>query len=415
MIRMPKRTSMKAKSLRSPVTATPQTVRQLNRAVVLDLIRKNQPLSRADLARISGINPSNISSIVEDLIQKDLLREERAKDFGRGRAPDLLSLDRGAFRVMAISLLRARTTVAIATLAGNIENSFTFVTPDSPEEFAFAVENAYRTLIQNLSPQEVSSGPIKQVVVSSPGILSRHRNGKITMIASDLPRYSDVDLVAILNKKLKLPVMIANNAGLAAMSLIYCRDYAKDPLRDFVLLVVGECGVGAGVVIQRHLYSGYDAAYAGEVGHTVVESKGLPCSCGRSGCLQQYICDVATWRRYKPNVLFSPQRFEGFLDDALAGSAKARAALRPTIEYLSLGISNISLMLNPERIILAGSLMRLWPMLQEELGAAAFPRQRYTLLQATQLPVDLLYLRGAVERALQCALTDIHNGFPGLS
>src|SRR6185437_544247 len=178
MMRMPKRTSMKAKSLRSPVTATPQTVRQLNRAVVLDLIRKNQPLSRADLARISGINPSNISSIVEDLIQKDLLREERAKDFGRGRAPDLLSLDRGAFRVMAISLLRARTAVAIATLTGNIENSFTFVTPDSPEEFAFAVENAYRTLIQNLSPQEVSSGPIKQVVVSSPGILSRHRSGK---------------------------------------------------------------------------------------------------------------------------------------------------------------------------------------------------------------------------------------------
>lgn len=209
---------MKVKSLRSPVTATPQTVRQLNRAVVLDLIRKNQPLSRADLARISGINPSNISSIVEDLIQKDLLREERAKDFGRGRAPDLLSLDRGAFRVMAISLLRARTTVAIATLAGNIENSFTFATPDTPEEFAFAVENAYRTLIQNLSSNEVSSGPIKQVVVSSPGILSRHRNGKITMIASDLPRYSDIDLVAILSKKLKLPVTIANNAGLAAMS-----------------------------------------------------------------------------------------------------------------------------------------------------------------------------------------------------
>lgn len=413
MVRMPKRIGSKAKSLLPPVTATPQTVRRLNRAVVLDLIRKNQPLSRADLARISGINPSNISSIVEDLIRKDLLCEERAKDFGRGRTPDLLSLDRGAFRVMAISLLRARTTVAIATLAGNIENSFTFATPDTPEQFAFAVESAYRTLIQSLSSKETSSSAVKQVVISSPGILSRHRNGKTTMIAPDLPRYSDVDLVVILNRKLKLPVMIANNAGLAAMSLIYSREYAKDPLRDFVLLVVGESGVGAGVVIQRHLYSGYDAAYAGEVGHTVIESQGRPCSCGRSGCLQQYICDVATWRRYKPKVPFSPQKFEGFLDDVLAGSAKARAALRPTIEYLSLGISNITLMLNPERIILAGSLMRLWPAIQEELGAAAFPRQRHTLLQATQLPVDLLYLRGAVERALQSALTEFPNGSLG--
>lgn len=406
MMGMPDRTSTHKKSHDSPVTATPQTVRQLNRAVVLDLIRKNQPLSRAELARISGINPSNISSIVEDLTGKGLLREERAKGFGRGRAPDLISLDRSAFRVMAISLLRSRTTVAIATLAGNIENSFTFATPDTPQEFAFSVESAYREMEQNLSLQDGVSDGIRQVVISSPGILNRHRNGKTTMIASDLPNYSNADLVAMMKKKLNLPVTIANNAGLAAMSLIYSPDYAKVPLRDFVLLVIGECGVGAGLVIQRDLYSGYDAAYAGEVGHTVVESKGRPCTCGRCGCLQQYICDVATWRRYKPNVAFSPQRFAGFLEDVLAGGAKARAALRPTIEYLKLGISNIMLMLNPERIILAGSLMKLWPILEKELESSACYRQRHTLLQATQLPVDTLYLRGAVERALQQALAE---------
>lgn len=396
---------MKAKPLRSPVTATPQTVRHLNRAVVLDLIRQNQPLSRAELARLSGIHRSNISSIVDDLTRKGLLREERAKNFGRGRTPDLISLDRSAFRVMAISLLRARATVAIATLAGNIENSFTFATPDTPQQFAVAVEGAYRTLIQNISLMDAKSSPIKQIVISSPGIPNRDRHGKTTMTASEMPNYSDIDLSELVRKRLNLPTMIANNAGLAAMSLINSRDDSNEPLHDFVLLVIGESGVGSGLVIQRNLYSGYDAAYAGEVGHTVVDLKGPTCNCGRSGCLQLYICDEATWKRYKPATPFSQLNFEEFLDAVTSGSAKARAALRPTIEYLSVGISNIALMINPERIILAGSLMRIWPVLQKELGLA-FPPHHHTIVQPTKVPVDVLYLKGAVDRALNQVLAE---------
>ncbi len=407
---MAEKSSSKANASRAPVTATPKTVRHLNRAVVLDLIRHHQPLSRAELARLSGIHRSNISNIVDDLTSKGLLREERAINFGRGRTPDLISLDQAAFRVMAISLLRSRTTVAVATLAGNIESSFTFVTPEKPQEFAAAVEGAYYTLLQNLSATSAKSPPIRQVVISSPGILNRQRNGKTTMMATDLPAYTHVDLTELLSRKLNMPIMIANNAGLAAMSLINSRSYGNEPLHDFVLLVIGESGVGSGLVIQRSLYSGYDAAYAGEVGHTVIEPKGPLCSCGRSGCLQLYICDEATWKRYRPNVPFSPVRFEEFLDAVAAGSAKAKAALRPTLEYLSLGISNIALMINPERIILAGSLMRIWPYLQQELELAVLARH-HTRVQPTKVPVDMLYLRGAVERALHEVLSDpIHLG-----
>lgn len=406
---MSEKSSTKAKPLRSRVTATPQTVRHLNRAVVLDLIRQNQPLSRAELARRSGIHRSNISSIVDDLTRRGLLREERAKNFGRGRTPDLISLDRAAFRVMAVSLLRARTTVAIATVDGTIENSFTFITPATPVQFAADVESAYRTLVQNISLMDAKTSSIKQIVISSPGILNRDRNGKTTMTATELPNYSEIDLAELLSKKLNLPAMIANNAGLAALSLINSRNDASNALKDFVLLIIGESGVGSGLVIQRNLYSGYDAAYAGEVGHTVVDPKGPPCSCGRSGCLQLYICDEATWKRYKPNVPFSPVNFEEFLDAVLAGSAKARAALRPTIEYLCLGISNIALMINPERIILAGSLMRLWPVLQKELGLAFFPRHHHTLVQPTNVPVDVLYLKGAVDRALHQVLAEFNR------
>jgi hypothetical protein len=63
-------------------------------------------------------------------------------------------------------------------------------------------------------------------------------------------------------------------------------------------------------------------------------------------------------------------------------------------------------MINPERIILAGSLMRIWPVLQKELESAFFPRHRHALVQPTNVPVDALYLKGAVERALQLVLAE---------
>lgn len=405
---MAEKSSTHAKHPRGPVTATPKTVRHLNRAVVLELIRQHQPLSRAQLARLSGIHRSNISNIVDDLTGKGLLREERARNFGRGRTPALISMDQGAFRVMAVSLLHSRTTMAVAGLAGNIENSFTFPTPATPHEFAASLEGAYRTLTHNLLWMDARSSPIRQVVISSPGILNREPGGKTTMLATDLPNYASVDLTELVRKKLKLPAMIANNAGLAAMSLINSGSSQQGPLHDFVLLVIGESGVGSGLVIQRSLYSGYDAAYAGEVGHMVVDSKGPACSCGRSGCLQMYISDKATWRRFKPDIPFNPPGFEEFLDEAMAGSAKARAALRPTLDYLSLGLSNIALMLNPERVILAGSLMRIWPYVQRELELQFFPRHQ-TLIQPTKVPVDVLYLKGAIERALQQVLSETNR------
>lgn len=384
--------------------ATPKTVRNLNRALILDLIRQHQPLSRAELARISGIHRSNISIIVDELSQSGLIHEERAKDFGRGRTPDLISFDRSACRVMAVSLRRSHTTVAMATLAGHIDNSFTFETPDYPEQFLTAVDNAYRTLLQTANLMQVKEAPLRQVVVSIPGIVTHASVDKPMIWTPSLPHYSGTNLEAMLQKRLKLPVLMANNAGLAALSVIH--DNSGALVNDFVLLVVGDVDVGSGIVLQRNLYSGYDAAFAGEIGHTVIDPKGLPCSCGRTGCWQKYICDEATWKRYEPNTPFSPILFDEFLEAVESGSPKALGALRQTAEYLSLGISNLALTFNPERIILAGALMRVWPLLHKELQSAFFLPYHHVVLQSLKTPIDTLSLRGAVEKAVGIVLSE---------
>ena len=399
----------KNKDRRPFVAATPKTVRQLNKALVLDLIREHQPLSRAELARLTGIHRSNISIIVEDLSEIGLIREERAKNFGRGRTPDLISFDRNACRVMAVSLRRTHTTVVMAGLSGHVDNSFTFETPEYPQQFAVAVGDAYRTLLQNASLMEANRAPLRQAVVSIPGIVTRGSGDKAAIWTPGLPQYSGIDLTAMLQEQLKIPVLIANNAGLAALSVIH--DQEDKMPNDFVLLVVGDAGVGSGIVLQRSLYSGFDAAFAGEVGHTVVDPKGPPCNCGRVGCWQQYICDEATWKRYKPGTSYSPAAFEEFLAAAESGSSKALSALRRTGEYLSLGISNVALTFNPEQIVLAGALMRVWPLLDKQLQSAFFLPHHHILLKPLKAPIDTLYLRGAVEKAVSMVLSGSEQTF----
>ena len=110
------------------------------------LIRQHQPLSRADLARYTGIHRSNISIIVDDLQKRGLLREERAKSGGRGRTPTLISLERGSFSVLGVNLRSLRTTVSLASLDGHVESSYTFETPKTPEGFVDALQEACKSV-----------------------------------------------------------------------------------------------------------------------------------------------------------------------------------------------------------------------------------------------------------------------------
>jgi predicted NBD/HSP70 family sugar kinase len=398
-------TMLKSKSRQRIITAKPQTVRRVNRAAVLELIRQHQPLSRADLARLTGIHRSNISIIVEELQSSGLLREERKRDAGRGRTPTLISLGKGTFGVIGVNLRRVNTTVAFASLDGHVESSYTFPTPESPEEFLRVLNEACQSVSRNLNSNDKPVRSTRQMVISIPGIVTRTGEHTSTLWMPGLPKYSGLDLAAMVKNKTGINCIAANNAGLGAVAALHTSQKQASWVNDFVFLVIGDVGVGSGLVIQRNLYSGHDATYAGEIGHTVINPNGPPCNCGRRGCLQLYVCDVATWKRYNPRLEYTSERFQLFLDEALKGNPKAVEAIRETSKYLSLGISNIALTLNPERIILAGALTRAWPLLEEELRSAFFLPQHHALLQPAMEPVDTLFIKGAIELALDVVLT----------
>ena len=385
-------------------SAKPQTVRHLNLALVLDLIRKHQPISRANLARHAGIHRSNISMIVEDLQERGLLREEMSKERNRGRTPTLIYLDHGDVRVIAANLRRERTTLALVAFNGHIESTYTFETPRKPD--AFLNEMAAGVQSMTTGPVVMKRAPVRiaQMVMSIPGIADKTAEDAQAVWIPSMDEFSGIDLASILTSRLGFPCFLGNNAGLGAIAALRETEKHGEKLEDFTFLFIGDVGIGSGVILHRSLYSGHDAIYAGEVGHSVIDLNGPKCKCGRRGCWQMYVCDQATWTRYNPRVEFSISRFDEFLDEVEAGSPKALAALKKTANYLSIGISNLLLTINPERIVIAGALTRVWPILQKELKLALFLSHHNAKVQAIQLPADTLFMQGAIERAIDLAI-----------
>jgi len=375
-------------------TATPATIRVVNRSIILNLIRTYQPISRAQLSDLTGIHRSNVSSIVEEILADGLLIEEQSSPTGRGRVPTLLSLRPGGFLAAGISIRSTHTTLLVADLSGEPKARREFRTPRMPQALMDRLREAFDEILPAKSKDRQD---IHHISVSVPGLANLER-GDIVWLPS-LRHYSGFPLRAEIEALTGVPTSVRNDCDLGAIAEQWHSDETPQP-RNFVFLEVGDVGVGAGIMMNGELCTGHDSTFAGEFGHMVIDPNGPPCDCGRRGCWELYVCDRATWERYEPNLDYTAARFDALLEAARAGEEKAVATLRETARFLSLGISNIAFALNPKTVILAGRITELWDLVREPLEAGfSSPRVKFYIRPSRRAAEDL-FLEGAVSHAL---------------
>jgi len=377
-------------------TANSSTVRQINRSIILNCIRQKQPISRADLARLTGIHRSNISQIAEELLRQELIAEKRGISTGRGRTPTLLFLRDTSFPVAGVSVRNCQTTIALSGLGGKIWKTKSFRTPRDPSGLVAG-------LLRHLGNIQGEPSP-RRIGVSIPGVVN-HREGRI-LLCPALPSYSGFPMAAELGRRAKIPVDVDNDCNLAALAELWSGGRKASELENFVLLNVGDVGVGSGIIIDGKLYRGYDSAGVGEFGHMVIDPSGPRCRCGQRGCWELYVSDRATWSRYNPGKQWSANRFQQFLQAVRRRDRPAVEALRETGTYLSIGISNIVSTLNPESIILAGEIVQVWDIISETiLSNVRSPILQHHVRPAT-LNAEGLFLQGAIALALNSVFSD---------
>jgi len=372
-------------------TATPSSVRAVNRSIILELIRRHQPISRADLARMTGIFRSSVSDIVDELVEEELVKEERATPSGRGRVPMSLQLNDSAHRIVGVNIRPTHCQVACAGLSGRIQETVPFETPSSAVKLVRAVADA----IKRLPEPDRFHG----MGIAIPGHVDAPK-GRILWTPTH-PELTGFEITQAMEALTGIRALADNDCNVGALSELWLStEDRRTGKSDFVFLNVSDFGTGAGAVLNGRIYLGHDAQFAAEFGHMVVDRSGPSCRCGRRGCWELFVSNAATWGRYSSEP-FSTERFEQLIAAARAADAHALQTLRETADYLSLGISNIAFALNPAEVVVAGRITAAWDLIQHEVESAYGSPQVRCAVRPARFSADDSLLHGAVCLALR--------------
>lgn len=330
--------------------ATSETARHINRRIVLNLIRSNEPISRADLARHSGLQRSTVSVITEQLIAERWVTEGANGRVPRGRRPRFLHLNKERVGIIGVNIRPAMTTLALADLDGHFIAQESFTTARDPNQF-----------IEDLVPRLQNLTSIRHeltcegIGVSLPGRVDL--TSQRLVFAPNL-NWRDFDLKTPLEEATGLSVELENAANACALAEIWFGRRSHSA-QDLIALTVSE-GIGTGLVMNRQLIRG-STGVAGEFGHTTIVDQGLECRCGNRGCWEVYASNLAAIRYYTGSSS-NDQRltFDDLLRLASQGDSKALEALDKMGHYLGVGIAMLVTGLAPDEILVIGEITKLW-------------------------------------------------------
>jgi predicted NBD/HSP70 family sugar kinase len=341
-------TKMRSVNFTNTSLATSETARDINRGVVLNLIRRRQPISRADLARVSGLQRSTVSLITEQLIREKWVLMGPQGRLPRGRRPTFLRLnDRRA--IFVVDLRPNRTTVAVADVNGRFLSQEAVETPSDPKEAVEMLAARIRHQIR-LHRDLTYEG----IGISLPG---RFNESTQRVVFAPNLKWSQFELAGPLERATGLRVEMENAANACLLAEVWFGHV--ESLRDLVVVTVSE-GVGTGISMNGHLVRGV-TGMVGEFGHVPLDLNGPPCSCGSRGCWEVYASNRAALRYYhESHRASSGMSFQDLLSLADAGDALALKALDKMAEGIGRGMRMIVSGLAPEEIVFVGEFTRQW-------------------------------------------------------
>jgi predicted NBD/HSP70 family sugar kinase len=382
--------------------ATSETARHINRSIALNIIRRYQPLSRADLARRSGLQRSTVSAIIGQLIDEGWVTEGASPLSGRGRRPRSLHLNVERAGIVAVDLRPVTTRVGLAGLDARFLMQTEWPTPATPEEFASEVARTVATF----------RGAHREIVYEGMGVSLPGRidsTGRI-VFAPNL-KFGSADLKHLLEAAVDLPVVLENAASACALAELW---FGRQPdnVKHLVAVTVSE-GIGVGMLLNGQLFCGRDAM-AGEFGHVPLDENGPPCSCGKRGCWEQYASNTAAVRYYngligvapgapEPSALAAASKFTDILRLAGDGDANAIQTLERMARYLGIGLAPILTGLAPQVVVLVGEVTEAWdrvgPIIRDIVAQRTLASNAIRIVPTD--PATQPRLRGAVTLVVQ--------------
>lgn len=342
------------------IKATLHETRERNERLVLATIYDQGPISRAEVARLTGLTRTTVSDVVEGLLASGLAREIGRGPSTGGKAPILLEVPDGARLLVGIDLGDRVFTAATVSLRGEILHRVQVPSEDADGDDAVA-------LAMQLMDQVIATadGPVLGIGIGAPGLVDTTVG---TVVEGVKRNWRQLPLGALVAERFKVPVYVANDSQAAALAE---HVFTETRGANLIVIKVGE-GIGAGVVLNGELFQG-DRFGAGEIGHTVMDSNGDVCRCGRRGCLETMASARAVLSRL-PSLRGEPVSMDQAIDDFERGDPRVCAIVLEAGTRLGEAVAGLIGALHVRRIVLAGTMAAFGEPWLQAVNAAASSR-----------------------------------------
>lgn len=367
-------------------------VKLVNRAVIFRTIRESGKISRAELAKISHLNPSTVTHITRELLKQGLIEEMGFGETKVGRPTSLLRVRSEHGYIIAVRLSRHNITGILTNL--DIQNTFRHTVTSSSLSHPIDISlPALLNLIQSLIRESgVAREKILGIGICTPGPLDATQG--VLISPPNFPGWPSTPLKQIVHDATGFPTFLDNDANAAALAEKW---FGGGKEWEHFVYVLIEDGIGGGLVINGDIYRG-EHDVAGEIGHITIDLNGPRCDCGNIGCFElyaspksaeEYVCkEIASGRHSLALDLagndFESVQFEHIIQAALKQDPVALEALAAIKTALAAGLINVINTFDPETVVIGGRMGKAVEIilddLQREVSRRLMPRGEHDVL-----------------------------------
>lgn len=382
------------------ITGDQQLIKKMNKSIVLDTIRQQQPLSRADIAAAIGLNKATVSSLVAELIDSRLVTEIGPGESSGGRKPTLLLFNKHAGYAVGVDIRVHDLFVVIVDLEGHIIREKNVPLADySPDSVINQIKSTVSLLCRKLPDTPYG---VVGIGIGVPGLV----NESSKVVSAPNLGWNNVDLAGSLGSGFGQHIYIDNeaNAGAIGEKLFGAGLHS----RDMVYLSIG-IGIGSGIIVGGQLYRG-TSNFSGEVGHMTIAENGPLCRCGNHGCWETLASEKALLDRAAQIWGDQAPTIERVLKQIEEGDSRAVTLLDEIGTQLGVGLANLVNILNPEMIVIGNRLSLAGKQLEDamlrsiESRSLSYHRKK-TQVEFAKLGISSTAL-GAASMPITAFLTD---------
>lgn len=374
------------------ITGDQALVKKINKSIVLDTIRRHNPLSRIQISEKTGLNKATVSNLVLELLENHLVQEIGPGESSGGRKPLMLLFHRNAGHAIGMELSVTHLKGVLTDLEDHVLAEYSVQLKQHDIPFVF---DEMKTAIQYLIQQAPSSPHgIVGIGIGVPGMVDEVG----TILFAPNLGWEKVPLKAMLEETFGIPVTVDNEANAGAEGELH---YGTSVGVRHLIYISAGMGIGSGIIVDGELYKGA-WGYAGETGHMTIEANGRKCSCGNQGCWELYASEKTYVDLDRQLPAHSTREL---LLYAQQGNAETLDLFKEVGRYLGIGITNIVNSFNPELIIIGGPLTEAKEWIETSLQAVVAERTLPYHRRQLQIQFSALGSRSAMLGASYAAVS----------